>query len=54
MIGYTEVSVDQLVSIFVSRNSGKTEWARRLAPLYIQYGKDIQYEGRYCMGADVP
>ena len=38
-IGYTEVSVDQLVSIFVSRNSDKTEWARRLAPLYIQYGK---------------
>ncbi len=38
-IGYTEVSVDQLVSIFVSRNSGETERARRLAPLYIQYGK---------------
>jgi N-acetylmuramoyl-L-alanine amidase/PKD repeat protein len=40
-IGYTEVSADQLVSIFVSRNSGKTEWARRLAPLYIQYGKEF-------------
>ena len=35
----TEVTVDQLVSIFVSRGSTKVEWARRIAPIYIQYGK---------------
>jgi PKD repeat protein len=39
LIGYTEITVDQLVSIFVSRGSSKVEWARRIAPIYIQYGK---------------
>jgi len=39
IIGYTEVTVDQLVNLFVARNSTKVEWARRLAPIYIQYGK---------------
>ena len=39
IIGYTEVTVDQLVSIFISRGSTKVDWARRLAPIYIQYGK---------------
>jgi N-acetylmuramoyl-L-alanine amidase/PKD repeat protein len=39
MIGYTEVTVDQLVKIFENRNSTKMDWARRLAPIYIQYGK---------------
>ena len=38
-IGYTEVTVDQLVKIFKDRNSSKVEWARRIAPIYIQYGK---------------
>jgi len=39
MIGYTEVTVDQLVSIFIKRGSTKVDWATRLAPLYIKYGK---------------
>ncbi|MBE3101190.1 MAG: PKD domain-containing protein, partial [Firmicutes bacterium] len=39
LIGYTEITVDQLVSIFVSKGSSKVEWARRIAPIYIQYGK---------------
>jgi N-acetylmuramoyl-L-alanine amidase/PKD repeat protein len=39
IIGYTEVSVTQLVSLFVSRGSGKVERATRLAPIYIKYGK---------------
>jgi N-acetylmuramoyl-L-alanine amidase/PKD repeat protein len=39
VVGYTEVTVDQLVKIFVNRNSTKVEWARRIAPLYIKYGK---------------
>jgi len=39
VIGYTEVTVDQLVKLFVNRNSNKVERARRLAPLYIKYGK---------------
>jgi N-acetylmuramoyl-L-alanine amidase/PKD repeat protein len=39
IIGYTEVTVDQLVSLFVARNSTKVDWARRLALIYIQYGK---------------
>ncbi|MCL4416058.1 MAG: PKD domain-containing protein, partial [Actinobacteria bacterium] len=39
VVGYYEVTVDQLVSIFVNRGSTKVEWARRLAPIYIQYGK---------------
>ncbi len=39
MIGYTEVTVDQLVKIFVDRGSNKVEWARRIAPIYISYGK---------------
>ncbi len=38
-VGYTEVSVEQLVSIFVKRGSNKIERATRLAPLYIKYGK---------------
>jgi len=39
VVGYTEVTVDQLVKIFEDRNSTKVEWARRIAPLYIKYGK---------------
>ena len=39
VIGYTEVTVDQLVKIFTNRNSAKVEWARRIAPIYIKYGK---------------
>jgi len=39
MIGYTEVTVDQLVKIFVDRGSNKVEWARRIASIYIKYGK---------------
>ncbi|NQT66202.1 MAG: N-acetylmuramoyl-L-alanine amidase [Actinobacteria bacterium] len=39
IVGYYEVTVDQLVSIFIKRNSTKIEWATRLAPIYIQYGK---------------
>jgi N-acetylmuramoyl-L-alanine amidase/PKD repeat protein len=39
IIGYTEVTVEQLVKIFEDRNSSKVEWARRIAPIYIQYGK---------------
>ena len=39
MIGYTEVTVEQLVKIFEDRNSTKVDWARRIAPLYIYYGK---------------
>jgi N-acetylmuramoyl-L-alanine amidase/PKD repeat protein len=38
-IGYTEVTVDQLVKIFEDRNSTKVDWARRIAPIYIEYGK---------------
>ncbi len=38
-VGYTEVTVDQLISIFIKRGSNKVEWAKRLAPLYIKYGK---------------
>jgi len=38
-IGYTEVTVDQLVKIFEDRNSSKVDWARRIAPIYIEYGK---------------
>ena len=39
IIGYTEVTVEQLVKIFENRNSSKVELARRIAPIYIQYGK---------------
>lgn len=39
VVGYIEVSQDQLVSLFTKRDSSKTERAARLAPLYIQYGK---------------
>ena len=39
VVGYTEITVDQLVKIFVNRNSTKVEWAKRIAPLYIKYGK---------------
>jgi len=39
VIGYTEVTVDQLVKIFENRNSTKVDWAKRIAPLYIKYGK---------------
>jgi len=38
-IGYTEVTVNQLVKIFEDRGSTKVEWARRIAPIYIEYGK---------------
>jgi len=37
-IGYTGITVEQLVKIFEDRNSSKVEWARRIAPIYIQYG----------------
>ena len=37
--GYYEVTAEQLVSIFASRNSSKVDWAKKLAPIYIQYGK---------------
>ncbi len=39
VVGYTEVTIDQLVKIFEDRNSTKVEWARRIAPFYIYYGK---------------
>jgi N-acetylmuramoyl-L-alanine amidase/PKD repeat protein len=39
MVGYTEVTADQLVKLFIDRNSSKVERARRIAPLYIKYGK---------------
>ncbi|MBE3092209.1 MAG: N-acetylmuramoyl-L-alanine amidase [Chloroflexi bacterium] len=39
IVGYIDVTVDQLVSIFINRGSAKVEWAKRLAPIYIQYGK---------------
>ncbi len=39
VVGYIDVTVDQLVKIFTDRNSSKTEWARRLAQLYIDNGK---------------
>jgi len=38
-IGYTEVSVDQLVGIFIKKGSSKVEKAMRIAPLYIKYAK---------------
>jgi len=39
VVGYTEVTADQLVKIFIDRGSSKVERARRIAPLYIKYGK---------------
>ncbi len=39
MIGYVDVTVDQLVRIFEIRGSSKVSWARRLAPLYIKWGQ---------------
>ncbi len=39
MVGYINVTVDQLVRIFEIRGSSKVNWARRLAPLYIKWGK---------------
>jgi len=39
MVGYQEVSAEQLVGLFVKRNPSKTERAARLAPMYINYGK---------------
>jgi len=39
VVGYTEVTIDQLVQIFINRGSSKVDWARRIAPIYIQYGK---------------
>jgi hypothetical protein len=39
VIGYTIVTVEQLVKIFEDRNSSKVEWARAIAPLYVKYGK---------------
>jgi len=38
-VGYTRVTVDQLVKIFEDRKSTKVEWARRIAPIYIKYGE---------------
>ncbi len=38
IIGYTSITVEQLIKIFEDRNSSKVEWARRIAPIYIQYG----------------
>ena len=39
MIGYININVDDLVKIFEDKSSDKVEWARRIAPLYIEYGK---------------
>ncbi len=39
VIGYTDVTVDQLVKIFSDRNSTKMDKARRIAQYYIDYGK---------------
>jgi hypothetical protein len=39
MIGYIDVSVEQLTGLFEKRNPSKLERAARLAPIYIQYGK---------------
>ncbi len=39
MVGYIDVSVDQMVRIFEIRGSSKVNWARRLAPLYIKWGQ---------------
>jgi len=39
MVGYYEVTVDQLVNLFINKGSSQVERARRLAPIYIQYGK---------------
>jgi len=39
MVDYIDVTVDQLVRIFEIRGSSKVNWARRLAPLYIKWGK---------------
>jgi len=39
VVGYTKVTVDQLVKIFDDRSSSKVEWARRIAPIYIKYGE---------------
>jgi len=39
IIGYYEVTVEQLLSIFIKRNSSKIEKAKSIAPIYIQYGK---------------
>lgn len=41
MVGYVDVTVDQLVRIFEIRGSSKTNWARRLAPLYIKWGQQF-------------
>jgi N-acetylmuramoyl-L-alanine amidase/PKD repeat protein len=38
-IGYHEVTVDQLVNVFIKKGSSQVDRARRIAPLYIQYGK---------------
>ena len=39
IVGYIDVTVDQLVRIFEIRSSSKVNWARRLAPLYIKWGQ---------------
>ena len=39
VVGYTDVTAEQLVSLFTSRNSTRADRARRLAPIYIKYGK---------------
>ena len=39
IIGYIDLTVDDLVKIFENRNSTKVERATRIAPLYIKYGK---------------
>jgi N-acetylmuramoyl-L-alanine amidase/PKD repeat protein len=38
-IGYHEVTVEQLVNVFIKKGSSQVDRARRIAPLYIQYGK---------------
>jgi len=39
VVGYKDVTAEQLVGIFASRNPSQTGWASRLAPIYIQYGQ---------------
>jgi N-acetylmuramoyl-L-alanine amidase/PKD repeat protein len=43
VIGYTEVTADQLVKLFIDRGSSSAiiERAKRIAPLYIKYGKEF-------------
>ena len=41
MVGYIDVSAEQLVRIFEIKGSSKVNWARRLAPLYIKWGQEF-------------